>query len=69
LHTYKQDIGPRFERHRLRLEDNIKIKLKEIDCEDVDYVQLTLDWFQWQIPFIILMNTQVSYETRNFLTD
>jgi hypothetical protein len=29
-------------------EDNIKMELKEIGCEDVDYIQVAQDMVQWQ---------------------
>jgi hypothetical protein len=41
------------ERRRLRWEYNIKMDLKEIEYEEVDWIQLARDTVQW----LILVNT------------
>jgi hypothetical protein len=35
-------------RPRLRLEDNNKMDLKEIECGDMDWIDLAQDWDQWR---------------------
>jgi predicted CoA-binding protein len=34
-------------RPRCRWEDNIKMHLKEIGCEDLDWVNMARDWDKW----------------------
>jgi hypothetical protein len=51
--TYNTDGGDGHERRRpleilgCRWNDNIKMKLKEIECENVDWVKLAQDRGQW----------------------
>jgi hypothetical protein len=40
--------SPLLEDHRHRWEDNIKIDVKEIACEVVDWIQLIQGGFQWR---------------------
>jgi hypothetical protein len=40
--------GP-FGSHRRRWEDNIKVDTKKVECEDVDWIQVTRDRVQWLV--------------------
>lgn len=41
--------------HKIKWDDNIKVNLKEISCEDMDWIDLAQEIVQWQI----LMNTTI----------
>jgi hypothetical protein len=43
-------------RHLYRWEDIIKMKVKEIECENVDWIQLIVVWIQYTVT-----NFPVSY--------
>jgi hypothetical protein len=43
-----------------RWNDNIKIDLKEIRCEDVEWIHLVLDWGKWQSLVNTVMSLQVA---------
>jgi hypothetical protein len=55
-------------RPRHKWEDNIKMDPKEIEHEDVDWFHLTQERVQWQALVITVMNFQVQYKMRSFLT-
>jgi hypothetical protein len=48
-----------FERRRRRLEDNIRMDLREIRCEGVDWMHLTQDRDQWRAVVKTVMNLLV----------
>jgi hypothetical protein len=56
------------ERHKLRWEDNIKIDLKEIGWEKVDWIQLTQQRYLGQAVVYTVMNFQAPLNAGNFLT-
>jgi hypothetical protein len=41
--------------------------LKEICCEDVEWIHLTSDRVQWQVPVYTVMNLQVTQKARYFM--
>jgi hypothetical protein len=46
---YKMMVGKRLlTRHRSRWEDTIKINMKEIGCEGVEWIHLAQDKDQWR---------------------
>ena len=47
------------ERPRCRWEDNIKMDLREMDCDSGDWVDLAEDRDQWQTYIRVVMNLQV----------
>jgi hypothetical protein len=49
-----------FRRSRHRCEDNIKMDLREIGWEVVDWSHLSQDRDQWQAPVSMAMNLQVT---------
>jgi len=55
-------------RPRHRWEDNIKIDLQEVGCEDMDWIQLAQDRDRWQALVNVVMNLRVPKNTGNFLT-
>jgi hypothetical protein len=55
-------------RHKLRVENNIKMGLKGICCKIVDWAQLIQDRDNWWVLVDTVMNRRVSYKTGNFLT-
>jgi hypothetical protein len=55
-------------RLRNRWEDNIKINLKKIKCDNVDWFHLSSNWEQGQILVNSVMKLWVPYRAGNFLT-
>jgi hypothetical protein len=55
-------------RHKLKNEYNIKIDLKQIECEDVNWIHLAQDRVQWRALVNTAMNLRVSSRAGNFLT-
>jgi hypothetical protein len=55
-------------RPRRNLVDNIKMDLKEVGCEDVDWILLPYDRVQLQAPLIIATNLTLSSHTGNLST-
>ena len=55
-------------RPRHRWEDNIKIDLQEVGCEDMDWIQLAQDRDRWHALVNVVMNLRVPKNTGNFLT-
>jgi hypothetical protein len=51
-----------FGKHRYRWEDNIKMDLKEVVCEDLDRIHMAQDVDQWRaaVNTTSLINHQVS---------
>jgi hypothetical protein len=49
-----------------RWEDNIKMDLGEIQCEDVDSTRLAQDRVQLLPVMNMVMNSQVPYKAENF---
>jgi hypothetical protein len=47
-------------RPRLRWEDNIKMDLKEVGCEGMDWIDLALDRDRWRALVNAVMNLRVS---------
>jgi len=46
-------------RHRIRWEDNIKIDLKEVGCEVMDWIELAQDRDRWRALVNAVMNLRV----------
>jgi hypothetical protein len=46
-------------RPRSRWKDNIKVDLKEMGCEDVDWIRLAQGSVQWQAVMNVVLNLQV----------
>jgi hypothetical protein len=55
-------------RRRLRWEDNIRIDLRDIMWEAVDWMDLVQDGDQWRALVSMVMNLEVSQNAKNFLT-
>jgi hypothetical protein len=55
-------------RPRHREKDNIRMVLREIGWEAVDWIHLTQDRVLWQAPVNVVMNLLVSKKVGNFLT-
>jgi hypothetical protein len=47
-------------RHRHRWEDNIRMDVREIECEVVDWIHLTQGRDQWRALVNTVMNLQIS---------
>jgi hypothetical protein len=54
-------------RHRHRWEDNIKMDLQELECGDMDWINLAQDKNSWQAIVNAVMNLRVPQNARNFL--
>jgi hypothetical protein len=46
-------------RHRLILEDNIKMGLQEVGCGSIDWIELAQDRDRWRALVNVVMNLQV----------
>jgi hypothetical protein len=57
---YKSLIGKPEEKSRHRWYNNIKVELKEIGLEDVNWIQLTSSWFQWWAAANMVMSLQLA---------
>lgn len=73
LHEYNIFVGNNegkrpLGRSKCRLEDNIKISLRKTGIEDVDWINLTMDWDRWQVFVNTVINLQVSLNAANVLT-
>jgi len=55
-------------RPRLRWEDNIKMDLQEVGCEDMDWIYLARDRDSWRALVSAVMNLRVPIKCGNFLT-
>jgi hypothetical protein len=55
-------------RPRRRCEVNIKIDLKEMRCEGMDWIDVAEDRDRWQALVITLMKIPVPQNAGNFLT-
>jgi len=55
-------------RPRCRWEDNIKMDLKEIGCEDLDWIEQKQDRDQWQALVNMVMNLWIPWKAGNSLT-
>jgi hypothetical protein len=55
-------------RPRHRCDDNIKINLKEIGCENVEWNQLNHGTDQWWAPLNTVMNFQATSQMEFFLS-
>jgi hypothetical protein len=51
-----------------RWEDNIRMDVREIGWEDVDWIHLSQDRDQWRALVNTVMNLRVPIKTANFLT-
>jgi hypothetical protein len=56
-----------FVRPRHRWKNTIKIDLKEIGCEGVDWIEGSEDRIQWWAPVTTLMGFQILVEGDSFL--
>jgi hypothetical protein len=54
--------------HRHRWEDDIRIELREIGSQGVDWIYLAQDKKQWRSLVNMLMNFRVPKNAANFLT-
>lgn len=73
LHEYNIFIGNNerkrpLGRSKFRWEDNIKISLRKTGIEDVDWINLTMDWDRWKVFVNTVINLQVSLNAANVLT-
>ena len=55
-------------RPRDRWEDNIKMDLKEVGCEGMDWISVAQDRDRWRALVNAVMNLRVPYDEGNFLT-
>jgi hypothetical protein len=55
--------------HRSRWKDNIRMYLREIGCEDVEWIQEDQDRDQWRVLVNTVMNLRVPRKVGNFLTE
>jgi hypothetical protein len=55
-------------RPRLRWKGNVKINLREIGWEGVDWIHLTQDKHQWRTLVNTVMSLRVPEKAGNFLT-
>jgi hypothetical protein len=55
-------------RPRRRWEKNIKVDLREIGWEDVDWIHMAQDRDRWRAVVNTVMNLWVPLKARNFLT-
>jgi hypothetical protein len=51
-----------------REEDNTKMDLKEIECDDEDWNCVAQDWVQWQAFVNTVMNLQIPQKVEHFFT-
>ena len=54
-------------RFSLKWEDNIKIGLQKVGCEDMDWMELAQDRESWRALVNAVMNFRVSQNAGNFL--
>jgi hypothetical protein len=54
-------------RYRCRRKDNTEIDLKEIGCEDVDWIHVSHDIVVWWVVLNTVMKCQASQNRREFL--
>jgi len=54
--------GPRY-----RWEDNTEMDLQEVECGDVDWIDLALVRDMWRAIIIIVMNLRIPFDAWNFL--
>jgi hypothetical protein len=59
----KRQLG----RTRRRWEDNIKIDLQEVGCEDMEWIDLAQDKDRWRALVNAVMNVRVLQNASNFL--
>jgi hypothetical protein len=57
-----------FETPRCKWEDNIRMDLREIGWEDVDWIHVAQDRDQWRALGKTVMNLRVPQKVGNFLT-
>ena len=55
-------------RHSRRWDDNIKMDIQEVGCEDIDWIELTQDRDRWRALVNAVMNLRVPRNAGNFLT-
>jgi hypothetical protein len=55
----KPEVKRSLGRPRRRRVDNIKIDLKEIGWDDMDWMDLAQDMYQWRALVIMVMNLRV----------
>jgi len=55
-------------RPRRRWEDNIKMDLQVVGCEDMDWIDLAQDRDRWWALVNAVMNIWIPYSAGNFLT-
>jgi hypothetical protein len=54
-------------RPRCRWEDNIKMNLQEVDCGDIEWIDLAQDRDIWRALVNVVMNLRVPQNAGNFL--
>jgi hypothetical protein len=64
----KPERKSRFGRPRRRWEDNIKMDLKEVGCEGMDWIELAQDRDRWRAVAYAVMNFRVPQNGGSFLT-
>jgi len=55
-------------RSRHRWEDNIKMDLQEVGCEDMDWIELAQDKDRWRALMNAVMNLRFPLNAGNFMT-
>jgi hypothetical protein len=55
-------------RPRRKWEDNIKMDFQEVECEGMDWIELTQDRNSWRELVNAVMNLRVPWDAVNFLT-
>jgi len=55
-------------RHRHRGEDNINMDLQEVECGNMDWIELVQERDKWRGLVSVVMNLWVPYIVGNFLT-
>jgi len=61
-------VGKPLGRPRYIWQDNIKMGLQDVECWDVDWIDLAQDRDKWQALVNAVMNILVPYNKGNFLT-
>jgi hypothetical protein len=55
-------------RPRGRWEDNIKMDLQEVECGNIDWIELDQNRDRWWASVNVVINLRVPYNAENFLT-
>ena len=58
-----------FGRPRCRWEDNIKMDFQEVECGDMDWIELPQDRDRWRALVNAVMNLRVQHKAGSFLSE